>query len=140
MQMRNVAAWPCVTQGSVDPSALKTVLVVDDDHDICESLQLLLERRFRVAVAYNGVQALERLTRERVDAMVLDLMMPLMDGESLLRELKERRIEVPVIIASAATQLASRARTAGASAWLEKPFDARQLERALEVALNCNAG
>ncbi len=111
------------------------ILIVDDDFDICEALQLVLEPRYQVTVAYNGEQALQRLLSEKFDAVILDLMMPVMDGEALMQELRVRGIQVPVVFASAATQLASRARTAGAAAWLPKPFEAQQLEAALEKAL-----
>ena len=114
---------------------MKHVLIVDDDYDICESLKLILEERYRISIASNGLAALDVLTREPVDAMVLDLMMPLLDGESTLREIRARGLSLPVIIASAATHLPARARTSGALAWLQKPFDIRDLEAALEQAM-----
>ena len=114
---------------------MKHLLIVDDDYDICESLRLILEERYRVSTASNGVAALDVLQRERIDAVVLDLMMPVLDGESTLREMRARGLSVPVIIASAATHLAARARTSGALAWLQKPFDIRDLEDALERAV-----
>ncbi len=119
---------------------MNRVLIVDDDFDICEALQLVLEGRYQVEIAYNGEQALQRLAGEKFDAMVLDLMMPVMDGESLMAELKRRGIELPVVFASAATQLATRARQAGAAAWLSKPFEAHELEAALERALRKDRG
>ncbi len=116
------------------------VLIVDDDFDICEALQLVLESRYQVEIAYNGEQALQRLASETFDAMVLDLMMPVMDGEALMVELKARGIEIPVVFASAATHLAARAKSAGAAAWLSKPFEAHELEAALERALGRGGG
>lgn len=110
---------------------MKRVLIVDDDYDICEAVQLLLESQYEVAVAYNGEQALARLEKDAFDAIVLDLMMPVMDGESLFAELRRRGEPPPVIFASAAQHLPSRARKAGAAAFLQKPFDARQLESTL---------
>jgi DNA-binding response OmpR family regulator len=114
---------------------MKHVLIVDDDYDICESLRLILEERYRISTASNGRAALGVLERERVDAMVLDLMMPVLDGESTIREMRARGLSVPVIIASAATHLAARARTSGAWSWLQKPFDIRDLEDALDRAI-----
>ena len=125
-----VALFECVPE-----TAMKHVLIVDDDYDICESLRLILEDRYRISTASHGVAALAVLERERVDAMILDLMMPLLDGESTLREVRARGMSVPVIIASAATYVPARARTSGASAWLQKPFDLRDLEDALERAM-----
>jgi len=114
---------------------MKHVLIVDDDYDICESLQLVLEDRYRVSTANNGVQALKILESDSVDAVVLDLMMPILDGESTLQEMRARGWSVPVIIASAANHLPARARRSGASAWIQKPFDVADLEEALARAL-----
>jgi CheY-like chemotaxis protein len=110
---------------------MKHVLVVDDDFDICDSVQLLLEPRYKVLLAYNGAQALELIELRRVDAVVLDLMMPVMDGETFLRELRARNLSIPVIVASASNDLAARARSAGAVEWLQKPFSAEALLKAL---------
>ncbi|HYX91057.1 MAG TPA: response regulator [Myxococcaceae bacterium] len=115
---------------------MKHVLIVDDDYDICESLQLALEERYRVSTAHNGLQALRVLESDAtVDAVVLDLMMPVLDGESTMQEMRARGWSVPVIIASAATQLALRAQSSGAAAWIQKPFDVNDLEDALARAL-----
>lgn len=119
---------------------MKRILIVDDDYDICEALQLLLERRFEVSVAYNGQQALECLECQSFDAVVLDLMMPVMDGEELMQRLGQRGIRTPVIFASAATHLPARARSAGAAAWLTKPFEATQLENTLDRILDGSDG
>lgn len=110
---------------------MKHVLIVDDDYDICEALQLILEGRYRVSVAYNGFEALTLLEERNVDAVVLDLMMPVMDGEALLKEMCARGLNIPVVIASAAMHLATRARAAGAAAFVQKPFEAEELEEAL---------
>jgi DNA-binding response OmpR family regulator len=114
---------------------MKHVLIVDDDYDICESLLLVLQDRYRVSTAYNGLQALSILEQDTVDAVVLDLMMPVLDGESTLREMRARGWSMPVIIASAATHLSAKARTSGAAGWIQKPFDVTDLEDALARAL-----
>jgi CheY-like chemotaxis protein len=119
---------------------MNRILIVDDDFDICEALQLVLEPRYEVEVAHNGRQALERMAETTFDAVVLDLMMPVMDGEALMQALRERGDHTPIVFASAATHLAARARAAGAAAWLAKPFEARQLEAALERALGSGGG
>jgi CheY-like chemotaxis protein len=121
-------------------SEMKHLLIVDDDYDICESLQLVLEDRYRVTTANNGLQALSILESHSVDAVVLDLMMPILDGESMMQEMRARGWSVPVILASAANQLASRARASGAAAWIQKPFDVTDLEEALARALPDTGG
>jgi two-component system, OmpR family, response regulator MprA len=106
---------------------MKCVLLVDDDQDIRETLAELFEDSYRVLVAPNGLVALDVLSRERVDAVVLDLMMPLMDGEALLKELHERKQAVPVVLLSASRDLPRRARALGAKGYCSKPCSADKL-------------
>lgn len=119
---------------------MKHVLIVDDDYDICEALQVILEGRYRVSIAYNGFEALTVLEGRNVDAVVVDLMMPVMDGESLLKEMCARRLNVPVVVASAAVHLATRAQAAGAAAFVQKPFEAEELEAALQQIFEPDGG
>lgn len=100
---------------------MKRVLLVDDDRDIREALAELFEESYQVLVAPNGLVALDVLSREHVDAVVLDMMMPLMDGESLIKELQEQGQTVPVILLSASRDLARRAATLGAQGYCSKP-------------------
>src|SRR5207302_540619 len=74
---------------------MKRLLLVDDDDAILESLQMLLEGTYHLALARHGREALDRLAEQPFDAILLDLMMPVMDGASLVRELQARGIEVP---------------------------------------------
>lgn len=116
----------------------KRVLVVDDDPDILESLILLLEARYVVTPAANGALALEQMARQAFDAMVLDLMLPVLDGTRVLAELRQRGHQLPVILISAHRDLEQQLRQhheLGVFASLRKPFDIRELERRLEEAL-----
>ena len=118
---------------------MKRVLVVDDDPDILESLILLLETRYSITAAGNGALALELLARHAFDAVVLDLMLPMLDGTRVLAELRQRGNTVPVILISAHRDLEHQLlqhQELGAFASLRKPFDIRELERRLEEALN----
>lgn len=117
---------------------MKRVLVVDDDPDILESLTLLLEMRYAVTTAEDGALALELLARHEFDAVVLDLMLPVLDGTRVLAELRRRGNPVPVILISAHRDLEQHQRQhqeLGAFAALRKPFDIQELERRLEEAL-----
>lgn len=100
---------------------MKRVLLVDDDQDIREALAELFEESYEVLVAPNGLVALDVLSREHVDAVVLDMMMPLMDGESLIKELQEQGQTVPVVLLSASRDLARRATALGAQGYCSKP-------------------
>jgi CheY-like chemotaxis protein len=109
---------------------MSRLLVVDDDADILEALAGVLEDRHRVATAANGVEALELLKKERFDAMVLDLMMPLMDGETLIESMHEAGIVVPVVLASASADISALAQRLGVD-HISKPYDVAALEAKL---------
>ncbi len=100
------------------------VLVVDDDPDILEAICDILEvEDYRVAKARNGLEALEKVDAERPDAILLDLMMPVMDGVTFAQALRERpEGDVPIVVISADGN-PQRAASVGARAYLAKPFD-----------------
>jgi CheY-like chemotaxis protein len=80
------------------------VLVVDDDPAVCNLLKGELGREgFEVETAANGAEALERIQQQRPAAMILDLMMPVMDGFEVINRLKRdlRRSPIPIIVLTA---------------------------------------
>ena len=113
---------------------MKHVLVVDDDMDILEALAVALADNHRVSTAVNGANALELLSREAVDALVLDLMMPVMDGETLIESMRVRGIAVPVLLASASHDIGDVAKRLGVS-HITKPYDAAGIEKKLALLL-----
>jgi two-component system chemotaxis response regulator CheY len=105
----------------------KRVLVVDDDASIRELLATALEDDgYEVVPATNGEDALSVVERWRPDVIVLDLMMPVMDGWTFAKRLRERH-EIPIVVLSAANDLARHAKTVGATDGIAKPFDLDQL-------------
>jgi DNA-binding response OmpR family regulator len=110
---------------------MKRVLIVDDDPDILTSLDMLLRDTYEVALATHGEAALDAVLEQSFDAMVLDLMMPVLDGAGLLRELRARGLHVPVLLASASHDLAIQARALATEDFIEKPFDPDLLETKL---------
>src|ERR1700723_2629275 len=79
-----------------------TVLVVDDDPDIRLTLrQILREEGFRVREARDGLEALERIADEEPDLVLLDLMMPGINGWEVLATLRHARKDLPVVVLSA---------------------------------------
>ncbi len=101
------------------------VLVVDDDPDILEAIcDILGTESYRVARARNGLEALERVDAERPDVILLDLMMPVMDGVTFAQALRQRPAasDVPILIISADGNL-QRAASVNARGYLAKPFD-----------------
>jgi DNA-binding response OmpR family regulator len=107
----------------------QTVLVVDDEEAIAEAVRARLENEgYRVLVAGDGGQALETAARERPDLVVLDLMLPGMDGLEVCKELQRDRW-VPVLMLTARTEEADKVAgfAVGADDYLTKPFSLREL-------------
>ena len=105
-----------------------TVLVVDDDPVIQKLLQVNFEMEgYSVITASDGVEGLETARRELPDAIVLDVMMPKMDGLEVARTLKadESTRSIPILLLSAKAQQADvqAGRATGAEDYLTKPFD-----------------
>ncbi|BDG07421.1 response regulator [Anaeromyxobacter paludicola] len=100
------------------------VLVVDDDPDILDAICDILDAEgYDVARARHGAEALEQVMRRRPDLILLDLMMPVMDGPTFARELRSRRLDgIPIIVISAEGNPA-RAASVQARRYLAKPFD-----------------
>jgi DNA-binding response OmpR family regulator len=106
----------------------KRVLVVDDDPDIRELLFTALEDEgFEVVPAGNGQEALAIIKTFRPDVIVLDLMMPVMDGWQFARELRARKEDIPLVLLSAARDLRVHAKALSAADIIEKPFDLSEL-------------
>jgi CheY-like chemotaxis protein len=109
-----------------------TILIVEDDPDILSSLaELIRHEGYAVATAVNGQQALERLATQRPDLIFLDLMMPVMDGWTFLREMRTRfpDAQIPVVLLSAKRGLREDAIRLGVDHFLEKPFELDEIIR-----------
>ncbi len=116
------------------------VLVVDDDPDILEALSEILEAEgFDIRRARNGKEALERLEPEPPQLILLDLMMPVMDGWEFSQRMREipHAAKIPVIVLSADRNVGSKARDIGAVGHLAKPFELNDL---LEMVRGSLAG
>lgn len=103
------------------------VLVVDDDPDILEALSEILEAEgYDVTRARNGQEALERLEQTKPALILLDLMMPVMDGWEFARRMRERYEAArrpPIIVLSADRNVSTKAPELGAVGFLAKPFE-----------------
>lgn len=117
---------------------MPTVLVVDDEPDILLLHRLNLEAAgHRVVLAADGVTALERISEERPDAVVLDVMMPVLDGWGVLDRLRATSSPPPVLVVSAKSSASDiqRARDLGAADYLTKPYDPDELLRRIAALL-----
>ena len=114
------------------------VLVVDDEPMIRETLgQVLADEGYAVDVAIDGNDALARVRAARPDAILLDLLMPGMNGRQFLQELRAEPAyaEIPVLIMTAVHGLNVNLATLGASEVVEKPFDAEDLLNKVALAV-----
>ncbi len=92
---------------------MRRILIADDDLGILEAMETLLSRRYDVVTARNGEEALERMSEGPVDLVILDLLMPLVDGESALIRLRESGFRGGVIVMSAHADRIGRTRAIG---------------------------
>ena len=114
------------------------ILVVDDDISHCTILQALLRGwGYRVALAYNGVQALEQVREKVFDLVLCDIRMAEMDGIETLKEIKTLNPSIPVLIMTAYSSVdtAVEALKSGALDYLIKPLDFDKLQLTLSEAL-----
>jgi DNA-binding response OmpR family regulator len=113
----------------------KRLLLVDDDPGVLDALVIALEHKYDLSVAQDGEQGLREIGKGRFDAVLLDLMMPILDGASMMREMTRRKIAVPVLVVSASNDLEARASAIGAADYIQKPFDLEQLEEKLALMI-----
>lgn len=105
------------------------ILIVDDDREIVDSIALFLAGEdFCVLKAYNGIEALDMLSERDVHLMILDVMMPRMDGIKTLLKLRKTK-NIPVILLSAKSEDCDKilGLTAGADDYVTKPFNPSEL-------------
>ena len=106
-----------------------TILVCDDDKEIVEAIEIyLMQEGYDVEKAYDGIQAVEIMKNKKIDLMIIDVMMPKLDGiRATLQIRKESR--VPIIILSAKTEDADKilGLNAGADDYVTKPFKLGEL-------------
>src|SRR5712691_10555117 len=128
----------CPTRCGYDgPMSDQTVLVVDDEEAIAEAVRARLESEgFRVLVALDGPQAIDLHREQRPDLVVLDLMLPGMDGPEVCQEI-QRTAWTPVLMLTARTEEADKVAgfAVGADDYLTKPFSLRELAARVKAIL-----
>lgn len=106
------------------------ILVVDDDRAVRESLRRSLSfNGYSVELAHDGVEALDKIAAERPDALVLDVMMPRLDGLEVCRQLRSTGDDLPILVLTARDSVSERVAglDAGADDYLPKPFALEEL-------------
>lgn len=131
--LRPASREPRAEPGSGYPSELReamTILIVDDEPDVLFLLRLTLETAgYSVVEANHGGEALQSIRSERPNLLVTDLMMPVMDGRELIRQVRESpdTHDLPIMLLSANPD-----HSAGADRVMRKPFNPRDLTRAID--------
>jgi DNA-binding response OmpR family regulator len=111
---------------------MKRILIVDDDSEILGSLATLLAEKYQVATASDGVAALQRLKAGEYDLILLDLLMPGLDGAGVVHALEASGNRTPVLLMSASTYIAKRAQGLGVADYVGKPFQIDELEAKID--------
>lgn len=106
------------------------ILLAEDERSLSRAVVALLERsNYAVDAVYDGVEALEYLDSGNYDALILDIMMPRLDGLSVLKQLRQRGNPIPVLILTAKSEIDDKVEGLdnGANDYLTKPFSTREL-------------
>jgi len=119
----------------------KKILVVDDEVDLVETVRFSLELEgFDVLVSYNGEDALNQARKESPDLIILDLMLPKLDGYKVCRLLKfdERYKHIPILMLTAKTQEKDKTlgMETGADEYITKPFEMDYLMEKVKAYLS----
>ena len=113
------------------------IMVVDDDSNICELLRLYLEKEgFTAVIAEDGMKALAMFDAEKPDLILLDVMMPQLDGWQVCRELRKKS-QVPIIMLTAKGEVFDKVLglDLGADDYVTKPFEAKEVIARVKAVL-----
>ena len=119
------------------------ILVVEDDKLLADSLKELLEQKgFQVEAVYDGEAGADYALLGIYDLLILDVMMPKLDGYQVARQVRSRHCGTPILMLTAKGQLEDRIEglNAGADYYLTKPFDARELLACINALLRRQGG
>lgn len=106
------------------------ILLADDEKDLSKAVGTILTySNYDVDIVSNGKEALEKINNTIYDLIILDIMMPVMDGIQALKEIRKNNIKTPVILLTAKSQVDDKVEglDSGANDYLTKPFDKKEL-------------
>ena len=119
----------------------RKILIVDDEKELLRAIQVrLTSNNYAVSFAHDGVQGLEKAQKDKPDLILLDVVMPNMDGLQMLNKLKQTRETkvIPVIMLTARSQVddVSKAIQLGAADYIVKPFEAKIMLEKIRKIIN----
>lgn len=106
------------------------LLLAEDEKSLSKAIVAILERNnYSVDAVYDGLEALEYLDSDTYDGLILDVMMPKMDGITVLKKIREKGNNIPVLILTAKSEIDDKVLglDSGANDYLTKPFNTREL-------------
>lgn len=113
---------------------MKNILIVEDDKDIHNLIkEVLIKESYKPIDAYSGTEAILLIEKEPIDLILLDLMLPGLNGEEVIQKIKD----IPIIVISAKTSVEDKVNVllSGANDYLTKPFDSKELVARIKVQL-----
>ena len=119
------------------------ILVIEDERLLADSIKVMLERKgFQVECVYDGETGKEYAELGIYDLLILDVMMPKMDGYEVARQVRMHRCNTPILMLTAKSDVADRIAglNAGADYYLTKPFDSGELLASINALLRRQAG
>ena len=139
LERNNIQNELIITKGEMSDE-VPSILIVDDNKEICLTLCSLFENKYKVFVANHGKGAMEIADKKNIDIVVSDIMMPVMDGIELCKKLKSdiKTSHIPVVLITAKTGIENELlglRT-GADAYIAKPFNDEKVLLTIENILN----
>lgn len=117
------------------------ILIAEDDEILSEALEAILSfNHYEVHVAYNGKEALSLAQKNVYDIIIMDIMMPIMDGIEALKNIREIGIDTPVILLTAKSQIDDKVNglDSGANDYLAKPFNKNELLARIRALIRAN--
>ena len=118
---------------------MQTILIVEDNTDIHNLIKEVLEKaKYKVLDSYSGTEALMVLERKQVDLILLDLMLPGLNGEEIVKKIKD----IPIIVISAKISVEDKVNVLlnGANDYITKPFSTEELLARIQVQLRIKEG
>jgi two-component system response regulator VicR len=119
----------------------KKILIVDDDKEICEAIErVLAEEGYKVFKAYNGKEALQEVNEKIPDLIILDILMPKLNGYAVCRKIRQNDLikNIPVLMVTGVSSKTGKmgGYDAGADDYITKPFNNKELLARIETLLN----
>lgn len=118
------------------------ILIVEDDRILAQTIEQILKSKYDIDHAYDGEEGLLYAEQNIYDVIILDLMMPIMDGYTMLSELRKKKIITPVLIVTAKDALDDKLKgfRLGADDYIVKPFNKDELLARIEAIIRRTTG